>query len=57
MPCGRCLCLAGFEGPSCRAASDPCKEHSCENGGSCMPGATNYTCLCPAHYTGTQHKG
>ncbi|PKU35500.1 hypothetical protein llap_14198 [Limosa lapponica baueri] len=47
-----CLCPVGFEGPSCRAISDPCKEHSCENGGSCIPGATNYTCLCPAHYTG-----
>lgn len=51
LPC-RCLCAAGFEGPSCHAISDPCKEHSCENGGSCVPGATNYTCLCPAHYTG-----
>uniref|UniRef100_A0A8C8EEF8 Slit homolog 1 protein n=1 Tax=Otus sunia TaxID=257818 RepID=A0A8C8EEF8_9STRI len=47
-----CLCPVGFEGPSCHAASDPCKEHSCENGGSCMPSATNYTCLCPARYTG-----
>lgn len=57
MPCGRCLCPVGFEGPSCRATSDPCKEHSCENGGSCVPGATNYTCLCPAHYTGTWNRG
>uniref|UniRef100_A0A663MDU6 Slit homolog 1 protein n=1 Tax=Athene cunicularia TaxID=194338 RepID=A0A663MDU6_ATHCN len=48
----RCLCTAGFEGPSCHAARDPCKEHNCENGASCVPSATNYTCLCPAHYTG-----
>lgn len=51
LPC-RCLCAVGFEGPSCHTVSDPCKEHSCENGGSCVPGATNYTCLCPARYTG-----
>uniref|UniRef100_A0A8C3QVE5 Slit homolog 1 protein n=1 Tax=Cyanoderma ruficeps TaxID=181631 RepID=A0A8C3QVE5_9PASS len=51
-PCGRCLCPVGFEGLSCHTTSDPCKEHSCENGGSCVPSATNYTCLCPAHYTG-----
>ncbi|XP_032551107.1 slit homolog 1 protein [Chiroxiphia lanceolata] len=48
----RCLCPEGFEGLSCRATSNPCKEHVCGNGGSCVPSATNYTCLCPAHYTG-----
>ena len=53
---GRCLCPAGFEGLSCHATSDPCKEHGCENGGSCVPGATNYTCLCPASYTGTRMR-
>lgn len=56
-PHGRCLCPVGFEGLSCHTTSDPCKEHSCENGGSCVPSATNYTCLCPAHYTGTWNVG
>ncbi|KAI0236178.1 hypothetical protein LSAT2_013221 [Lamellibrachia satsuma] len=30
-----------------------CRAEPCENGGTCIDGATNYTCLCPTCFAGT----
>ena len=32
--------------------SDPCMDVRCENGGTCVPEADNYTCTCAPGYTG-----
>ena len=29
-----------------------CVNNSCLNGGSCMDGVNNYSCVCPAGFTG-----
>ncbi|MEE6486147.1 hypothetical protein FKM82_014524 [Ascaphus truei] len=47
-----CSCAEGFEGPTCSVNKDDCKYSDCENGGSCIDGINNYTCLCTAQYTG-----
>ena len=31
---------------------DYCINHTCANGGSCVDGITNYSCACPAGFTG-----
>ena len=31
---------------------DYCVNHSCSNGGSCVDSISNYSCNCPAGYTG-----
>lgn len=31
---------------------DNCVNHTCHNGGSCVNGASNYSCNCSAGYTG-----
>uniref|UniRef100_A0A8C3P1U5 Slit homolog 1 protein n=1 Tax=Chrysemys picta bellii TaxID=8478 RepID=A0A8C3P1U5_CHRPI len=42
----------GFEGPTCSAITDACQDQACANGGTCVPGLGNGTCLCQPHYTG-----
>uniref|UniRef100_A0A8C3P2S5 Slit guidance ligand 1 n=1 Tax=Chrysemys picta bellii TaxID=8478 RepID=A0A8C3P2S5_CHRPI len=54
-PRGLCLCAAGFEGPTCSAITDACQDQACANGGTCVPGLGNGTCLCQPHYTGKGH--
>ncbi|XP_048827556.1 hedgehog-interacting protein-like isoform X1 [Brienomyrus brachyistius] len=45
-PTGRCCCLAGWEGPFCKAAK--C-EPTCQNGGICIE---PNTCVCRSRYSG-----
>lgn len=52
LPCPRCSCPTGFEGPTCGVNTDDCVEHACANGGICVDGMGNYTCQCPLQYVG-----
>ncbi|XP_041911073.1 fibulin-7 [Arvicola amphibius] len=49
------VCLANGtwtgEKPHCRAASE-CSSQPCHNGGTCVEGANQYRCICPAGRTG-----
>lgn len=47
----RCSCVDGFEGPRCNLKTNHC-NNSCKNGGTCVNGSTNHTCLCLPFYTG-----
>ena len=38
----------GYTGNQCDTAPDFCVNHVCENGATCVSGARNYTCQCPA---------
>ena len=31
---------------------DDCLSNACANGGSCVDGVNNYSCICPVGYTG-----
>ncbi|XP_026556878.1 slit homolog 1 protein [Pseudonaja textilis] len=48
----KCACVDGFEGPRCNLKTNSC-NNSCKNGGTCVNGSTNHTCLCLPFYTGT----
>ncbi|KAG8135733.1 hypothetical protein E2320_008725 [Naja naja] len=48
----KCACVDGFEGPRCNLKTNSCNS-SCKNGGTCINGSTNHTCLCLPFYTGT----
>ncbi|XP_010148143.1 PREDICTED: slit homolog 1 protein-like, partial [Eurypyga helias] len=64
----RCLCPVGFEGPSCHAASDPCKGDFCEqppdfcaaelspcqHGSTCISTSQGPRCECVPGYVGTK---
>lgn len=49
----RCECPRGFTGPTCDHNVDDCKSVFCQNGGTCIDGAANYTCVCAPGYRGT----
>jgi hypothetical protein len=47
-------CPPGYNGPTCDNLFDVCIAHEpCENGATCMPKGSEYTCLCPVGFTGT----
>ncbi len=51
--CTRCICLSGYEGDRCERNTDPCTNHTCLNGGTCIVGDTgNPSCVCPDGWTG-----
>uniref|UniRef100_A0A914XDL5 Uncharacterized protein n=1 Tax=Plectus sambesii TaxID=2011161 RepID=A0A914XDL5_9BILA len=39
--------------PSTTTFYNPCMSGPCQNGGTCLPVGSSYTCQCPPHYTGT----
>lgn len=47
-----CACEPGYAGSACEVETDVCAGHECANGGTCLPGAGRYSCLCPENYTG-----
>lgn len=53
----QCVCPTGFAGPQCRAVVSTGNACTCQNGGSCIPVATNtgliaYRCQCPSNFGG-----
>ena len=55
--CFRCLCASGWTGKNCSAGVNECKVNQtftnpCLNNGTCVDGFNNFTCACPAFYTG-----
>ncbi|XP_077325020.1 protein crumbs homolog 1-like isoform X1 [Lithobates pipiens] len=48
----RCDCFLGYTGKNCESNVDDCQRHQCLNGGTCLDGLNNYTCRCPATYSG-----
>ncbi|XP_022807283.1 von Willebrand factor D and EGF domain-containing protein-like isoform X1 [Stylophora pistillata] len=49
--CGPCPVGFSGDGKNCEDI-DHCVNHACSNGGSCVDGINNYSCSCPAGYTG-----
>lgn len=49
-----CYCVPDYHGPFCELRYDDCESKMavCENGGYCIDGINNYTCFCPAPFTG-----
>ncbi|GAV03552.1 hypothetical protein RvY_13954-2 [Ramazzottius varieornatus] len=48
-----CLCQPDYGGYYCEYRIDDCKGPArCLNGGTCQDGIGNFTCLCPASFTG-----
>ena len=46
--------MEGWEDPAtnCTIPSDECVNISCQNGGTCVDGFLNYTCICGEGYFG-----
>mgnify|MGYP001800118036 CR=1 FL=1 len=49
---GFCRCVDGFEGHQCEVNINDCYNDTCLNGGECMDGVNNYTCICSAGWSG-----
>ncbi|XP_068719980.1 uncharacterized protein [Montipora capricornis] len=49
----KCTCISGFlgDGNTCSDINE-CVPNPCANGGSCVDGVNNYSCICPVGYTG-----
>ncbi|XP_032809070.2 lactadherin-like [Petromyzon marinus] len=47
-----CKCPRGFKGQLCTDNIDECLDKPCQNGGICRDLKGDYTCDCPADYTG-----
>ncbi|KAK0403298.1 hypothetical protein QR680_016845 [Steinernema hermaphroditum] len=49
-----CSCQPGFTGSRCESPVDPCYNHLCENGATCIPGDENsYSCRCREGFVGS----
>jgi hypothetical protein len=48
-----CECPAGFSGPRCEAASEPCPLSPCLHGGTCVMTTDGAACDCPPDWQGT----
>jgi Laminin G domain/EGF-like domain len=47
-------CPPGYDGETCDNLFDVCVAHEpCENGATCITKGTEYTCMCPVGFTGT----
>ena len=50
-----------LEGVTCASLTSPCGSNPCQNGGTCTPSGTTFTCSCPSTHTGdrcqTQNDG
>ena len=44
-----CFCLAGDR---CQLNMNECDSNPCLNGGDCVDGVHNYTCICPSEFIG-----
>mgnify|MGYP001794441179 FL=1 len=47
-----CLCVDGYEGPTCDMNTDDCSGNPCLNGGTCQNEINGYQCSCTSGYTG-----
>ena len=49
-----CYCVPDYHGILCELKYDDCESKfaNCENGGTCVDGINNFTCSCPAQYSG-----
>ncbi|XP_070199321.1 sushi, von Willebrand factor type A, EGF and pentraxin domain-containing protein 1-like [Littorina saxatilis] len=48
----QCFCQDGWTGPTCDVPPDPCYQHQCQSGATCVAGNATYTCDCPPGMTG-----
>ena len=42
-----CCCPPNYGGGLCEINLALCADAPCRNGGTCIPGSTNFTCVCP----------
>nr|CAD7408779.1 unnamed protein product [Timema poppensis] len=47
-----CRCMDGFSGDNCTMDVDMCVSNPCKHNGTCHSVGGDYTCLCPAAWTG-----
>ena len=47
-----CDCATDFTGLACETRIDDCASNPCLNGATCQDGNEDFTCLCPANFTG-----
>lgn len=46
------MCIAGFKGDSCEIDYNECDRGYCTNNSTCIDLPGDYTCICPAGFTG-----
>ena len=44
--------MEGFEGVRCEVNIDDCKDHTCQNGATCIDEIQSYSCQCPFGFAG-----
>jgi len=54
-PAYRCSCTSEYRGVNCTERNEPCQNHKCEHGATCLEDFSSvfgYHCICPVDYTG-----